>query len=94
MDIIQKHTACFFGTMKHKIRRSGKVIYTARGVANSDLGLYANGRQVQRTGYRGIPGERLQGIEEYEHKAQTVGAPERVERLLKEFCKINGGGAV
>lgn len=23
--------------------------HTARGVANSDLGLYANGRQVQRT---------------------------------------------
>lgn len=49
MDIIQKHTAWFFGTMQHNIRRSGKVIYTARGVANSDLGLYANGRQVQRT---------------------------------------------
>lgn len=49
MDIIQKHTACFFGTMQHNIRRSGKVIYTARGVANSDLGLYANGRQVRRT---------------------------------------------
>lgn len=49
MDILQKHTACFFGTMQHNIRRSGKVIYTARGVANSDLGLYANGQQVQRT---------------------------------------------
>lgn len=49
MDALQKHTACFFGTMQHNIRRSGKVIYTARGVANSDLGLYANGKQVQRT---------------------------------------------
>ena len=26
------------------------------------------------TGYRGMPGERLQGIEEYEHKAKTMGA--------------------
>lgn len=49
MDILQKHTARFFGAIQHNIRRSGKVIYTARGVANSDLGLYANGRQVQRT---------------------------------------------
>lgn len=49
MDILQKHTAQFFGAVKHDIKRSGKVIYTARGVANSDLGLYANGQQVQRT---------------------------------------------
>ena len=48
MDIIQRHTAQFFGTMQHNIKRSGKVIYTARGVANSDLGLYANGQKVQR----------------------------------------------
>lgn len=49
MNILQKHTAQFFGTMQHNIRRSGKMIYTARGAANSDLGLYANGRKVQRT---------------------------------------------
>lgn len=49
MDILQKHTAQYFGAMQHGINRSGKVIYTARGVANSDLGLYANGQQVQRT---------------------------------------------
>ena len=49
MNILQKHTGQYFGTMHHSIRRSGKVIYTARGVANSDLGLYVNGQQVQRT---------------------------------------------
>ena len=49
MDILQRHTAQYFGAMRHDIRRSGKVIYTARPAANSDLGLYANGRQVQRT---------------------------------------------
>ena len=49
MNILQKHTAQHFGTMCHGINRNGKVIYTARGAANSDLGLYANGRQVQRT---------------------------------------------
>ena len=49
MNILQRHTARYFGTMQHNIKRSGKVIYTARGGANSDLGLYANGRRVQRT---------------------------------------------
>lgn len=46
---------------------------------------------VKCAGYRGMPGERLQGIEEYEHNAQSTGTPERVERLLQEFCKLNGG---
>ena len=49
MNILQKHTARYFGTMRHGIKRSGKVIYKARGGDNSDLGLYANGRKVQRT---------------------------------------------
>nr|DAN31493.1 MAG TPA: hypothetical protein [Bacteriophage sp.] len=49
MNILQKHTAQHFGAMQHNIHRSGKVIYTARGAANSDLGLYANGQQIQRT---------------------------------------------
>ena len=49
MDILQRHTAQHFGELQH-ITRSGKVIHKARGAAaNSDLGLYANGRQVQRT---------------------------------------------
>ena len=49
MDILQKHTDQFFGTIHHGINRSGKVIYTARGTSNSELGIYANGRQVQRS---------------------------------------------
>jgi hypothetical protein len=48
MNILQKHTAQYFGATQ-TIKRSGKVIYTARGVASSDLGLYANGQQVRRT---------------------------------------------
>lgn len=48
MNILQKHTAQYFCAMR-TIKRSGKVIYKARGGANSDLGLYANGRQVQRS---------------------------------------------
>ena len=49
MDILQKHTDQFFGTMCHGIQRSGKVIYTARGGVNSELGLWHDGRQVQRS---------------------------------------------
>lgn len=49
MNILQKHTAQFFGTMQHGIKRSGKVIYVARSCGcNSDLGLYANGKPVKR----------------------------------------------
>ena len=48
MDILQKHTAQYFGAMR-TIKRSGKVIYTARGVDNSDLGLWHDGRRVQQT---------------------------------------------
>ena len=48
MNILQKHTAQYFGATQ-TIKRSGKVIYTARGAGNYDLGLYANGHQVQRT---------------------------------------------
>ena len=50
MDILQKHTAQHFGAMQHGIKRSGKVIYTARGAAvNSDLGLWHDGQRVRRT---------------------------------------------
>lgn len=43
-------------------------------------------------GYRGMPGERLKCIEAYEQKAkEATGSRERVERVLMEFCKLNGG---
>ena len=49
MDILQKHTAQYFCEMR-TIKRSGKVIYKARPAAvNSDLGLWHDGRKVQRS---------------------------------------------
>lgn len=51
MDILHRHTAQYFGTMQHGIKRSGKVIYTARGTSNSDLGLYSDGKQLPRHNY-------------------------------------------
>ena len=53
------------------------------------------------TGYRNMPGERLEGIMEYEKKASDIWSRENtmpleekqktVEKLLREFCKLNGG---
>ena len=52
MDILQKHTAQYFGTMQHNIKRSGKVIYKARPAAvSSDLGLWGNGKRLPRHNY-------------------------------------------
>ena len=51
MDILQKHTAQYFGAMR-TIKRSGKVIYKARpSTANSDLWLWGNGKQLPRHNY-------------------------------------------
>lgn len=52
------------------------------------------------TGYRGMLGKRLEGITEYEKKADAIWCDynkpyeerrEEVEKLLYEFCKANGG---
>lgn len=51
------------------------------------------------TGYRNMPGKRLDGIEEYELKARNILNSDipyeerrtQVEDLLHEFCKLNGG---
>lgn len=53
------------------------------------------------TGYRNMLGTRLAGIREYEEKARNILSwdnkipyeekREQVEKLLQEFCKLNGG---
>ena len=50
MDVLNKHTAAFFGATT-TIKRSGKVIYKARQCANSDLGLWGNGKQLPKYNY-------------------------------------------
>ena len=50
MNILEKHTAQFFGTTQ-TIHRSGKVVYKARGGNNSELGLYGNGKQLPTMNY-------------------------------------------
>ena len=48
MNSLQRRTAQYFGAMR-TIKRSGKVIYTARPGVNSDLGLWHDGRRVRQT---------------------------------------------
>lgn len=52
------------------------------------------------TGYRNMPGPTLKHISEYEEKARELvrdrtltyeQANEEIEKLLQEFCKLNGG---
>ena len=52
------------------------------------------------TGYRGMPGKRLEKLQEYEQMARDIHEDytipynvrqEAIEKLLVEFCKINGG---
>lgn len=50
MDILEKHTAAYFGELR-TIKRSGKIIYKARQGANSDLGLYSNGKALPKHNY-------------------------------------------
>lgn len=79
-----------FCDLQYLLKNHEPTAYT-RGVYGWNFDVYEVYGVTICTGYRGMPGERLQGIEEYEHRSQTVGAPERVERLLQEFCVLNGG---
>lgn len=80
-----------FCDLQHLLKNHEPTAYTC-GVYGWNFDVYEVYGVTICTGYRGMPGERLAGVvEEYEHKAQTAGTPERVERLLQEFCKLNGG---
>lgn len=79
-----------FCDLQHLLQNHEPTAYTC-GVCGWNFDVYEVYGVTICTGYRGMPGERLQGIEEYEHKAKTIGTPERVERLLQEFCVLNGG---
>ena len=73
--------------------------YTA-GVYGWNFDVYHLHGVTICTGYRGMPGARLVGCAEYEAKARKINEEysrpweERkadVERILEEFCKLNGG---
>lgn len=86
------------------LRNHEPVAYTA-GIYGWNFDVYSVYGLTICTGYRNMPGKRLEGIESYEKKAAAiwsdyenykgVGGYEKqkkeVEMLLKEFCKLNGG---
>lgn len=79
-----------FCDLQHLLKNHEPTAYTC-GVYGWNFDVYEVYGVTICTGYRGMPGERLRGISEYEQRAQTLETPERVERLLQEFCKLNGG---
>lgn len=78
-----------FGNLQHLLQNHSPIAYTC-GVYGWNFDVYDVYGVTICTGYRGMPGERLQGIAEYEKKAREADTLERVEQLLQEFCKLNG----
>lgn len=87
--------------LQHLLTNYDPVTYTC-GVYGWNFDVYEVHGLTICTGYRGMPGERLEGIAEAERKARDILAWENkgmtydekrdaVEKLLCEFCKANGG---
>ena len=87
--------------LQYLLTNHSPVAYTS-GVYGWNFDVYEVYGLTICTGYRGMPGERLEGISEAERKAMDILAwenkdmaydekREAVENLLHEFCKANGG---
>lgn len=85
--------------LQYLLQCHSPVAYTS-GVYGWNFDVYEVYGVTICTGYRGMPGKKLEGVEEYEKKAMSVWTDynrpyeerrEDVEKLLHEFCKINGG---
>lgn len=85
--------------LSYLLRGHEPMMYTC-GVYGWNYDVYYINGVTICTGYRGMPGARVQGATEYEQRARDIwddyNRPwdERaadVETLLKEFCILNGG---
>ena len=87
--------------LQHLLTNHSPVAYTC-GVYGWNFDVYDVYGLTICTGYRGMPGKRLEGIAEAERKANEILSwenkdmtydekREAVENLLHEFCKANGG---
>lgn len=79
-----------FCDLQYLLQNHSPVAYTC-GVYGWNFDVYDVYGVAICTGYRGMPGERLRCVEEYENRARAAEAPRQVEKLLKEFCILNGG---
>lgn len=86
--------------LSHLLTNHSPVAYTC-GVYGWNFDVFEVYGVTICTGYRNMPGARLEGVREYEEKARAIlswdnKAPceekrEQVEKLLQEFCELNGG---
>ena len=90
---------CGYCDLSTLLRNHTPVAYTC-GIYGWNFDVYDVYGLTICTGYRGMPGERLNQVAGYEKKAQKINAEytrsyeernEEIEQSLKEFCKINGG---
>lgn len=76
------------------------IAYTC-GVYGWNYDIYVVNGLTICTGYRNMPGERLEKVREYNEKARKILSWENpqpydkkrkaIDKLLKKFCEINGG---
>lgn len=85
--------------LAYLLRNHSPIAYTC-GVYGWNFDVFEVYGVTICTGYRNMPGKRLDGIGEYEKKAREIwdnyNTPyetqkEETEKLLQEFCKLNGG---
>lgn len=85
--------------LSYLLRNHDPIAYT-RGIYGWNFDVYEVYGVTICTGYRNMPGATLKHISEYEKKARELvrdrtltyeKAHEEIEKLLKEFCKLNGG---
>ena len=85
--------------LAYLLRNHSPIAYTC-GVYGWNFDIFEVYGVTICTGYRNMPGKRLDGIREYEKKAREIwdnyNTPyetqkEETEKLLQEFCKLNGG---
>ena len=85
--------------LQYLLRGTEPVAYTA-GIYGWNFDVYRVHGITICTGYRGMPGARLEAIAEYEAKARAIWSEykmpyeeqqQKTFALLEEFCKLNGG---
>lgn len=87
--------------LQYLLRNHSPIAYTC-GKYGWNFDVYEVYSVTICTGYRNMPGARLEKISEYEEKARAILSWEdkrsveekqtAIENLLEEFCKLNGGG--
>ena len=85
--------------LSYLLRNHSPIAYTC-GVYGWNFDIFEVYGVTICSGYRNMPGKRLDGVAEYEQKESEIRGnnsmpyeeqKEKTEILLQEFCKLNGG---